>query len=170
MPRRQDATASRSAWGSVPSRCASPASTVAIFAGRTIDGGGGPAARRSDMPTSSGQPRFSALVIMTSHNEPVVGLDLSGDNDERRTALSNRPVRIRKRDLDAIPYLKDHHRPPVGPGGPLMESGERIVDRFPPRLRQDHLVALDPISQLITLAHTQRSSDRLRKSSFGPCW
>ena len=56
---------------------------------------------------------------------------------------------------------------PVGLRRPLMESGERVVDRFPLCLGQDHVVALDPISELIALAHMEGGSDRLRNRRLG---
>ena len=43
---------------------------VAIFAVRITDGTGKPAAARSATRTSPGQPRFSALVIMTTQRRP----------------------------------------------------------------------------------------------------
>jgi hypothetical protein len=54
----------------VPSFVASEASIVAIFAGRITEGAGRPARESAVIATSSGQPRFSALVIMTTHTSP----------------------------------------------------------------------------------------------------
>jgi hypothetical protein len=54
----------------VPSFVASEASIVAIFAGRTTEGAGRPARESAVIATSPGQPRFSALVIMTTHMSP----------------------------------------------------------------------------------------------------
>src|ERR1700736_1479304 len=68
--RRWARPARRSGGGKVPSRPASRASIVAIFAGRSIDGAGSPAPPRSEMTTSLGQPRCSALVIIASHRRP----------------------------------------------------------------------------------------------------
>lgn len=51
-------------------RSASLASIVAILAVRTTEAAGSPAAPRSDTSTSPGQPRFSALVIMSAHTKP----------------------------------------------------------------------------------------------------
>src|SRR5208282_5051062 len=71
-------------------------------------------------------------------------------------ALTNRPVRLRERGLDDV--LKVAIGAAVGFGGPLMERGERILDRFPLCLGQDHVVTLDPISELVALAHTEGGS------------
>lgn len=53
-----------------PSVEASDASIVAILALRTMEGTGRPASCRLATGRSSGQPRFSALVIMTTHKSP----------------------------------------------------------------------------------------------------
>jgi hypothetical protein len=55
----------------------------------------------------------------------------------------------------------------VGLGRPLMESSEEILDRFPLHLGQDYMVTLDPISDLIALAHTEGGTDRLGDRCFG---
>ena len=53
-----------------PRRWASRASMVAIFAVRTTEATGRPAMPRSSTATSPGQPRFSALVIITTQSRP----------------------------------------------------------------------------------------------------
>ena len=58
----------RSDLGSVPIRSASCASIVAIFADRTTEAAGKPVAARSDTATSPGQPRFAALVTITTQS------------------------------------------------------------------------------------------------------
>ena len=53
-----------------PRRVASVASMVAILAVRTTDGTGSPAKARLFTAMSPGQPRFSALVIITTQSRP----------------------------------------------------------------------------------------------------
>ena len=62
----------RLSWAAAtrPSFEASDASIVAILALRMREGTGRPASFRLATGTSSGQPRFSALVIMTTHKSP----------------------------------------------------------------------------------------------------
>ena len=60
----------RSDLGSSPTRSASRASIVATFSVRTSDGAGRPAICRSDISTSPGQPRLSALVIISTQSSP----------------------------------------------------------------------------------------------------
>ena len=130
MPLRQDATTPRSTWGNVPSRSASRASTVAIFAGHTIDGAGSPAERRSEMPRSPRQPRFSALVIMTSYNRPcALSISPAATTSAGRRCRTGRSV-VGNGTLTTSHTSKIAISPPIGLGRPLMESGEWIVDRF----------------------------------------
>src|SRR5215472_10447047 len=153
--------------GNVPSSCASRASTVAIFAARMIDGAGRPAARRSDMRTSSGQPRFSALVIMISHIRPCAASILSAAmTSAGRRCRTGRSV-YGNGTLTMSHTSKIAIGAPVGLGRPLMESSEGIVDRFPLCLGQDYVVTFDPISDLIALAHTEGGTDRLRDRCLG---
>ena len=62
----------RLSWAAAtrPSFEVSDASIVAILALRMREGTGRPASFRLAAGTSSGQPRFSTLVIMTTHKSP----------------------------------------------------------------------------------------------------
>jgi hypothetical protein len=75
----------------VPSFVASEASIVAIFAGRITEGAGRPARDKAVIPTSSGQPRFAALVIMTTHRRPCVSSKLGND-----TTRAGRDCRVER--------------------------------------------------------------------------
>jgi len=76
----------------LPSRIASTASIVAIFAARTTDLAGSPVAARLLRVTSLDQPRFSALVIIATHSRPWVSsikpVETTNAGRDCRAALS----------------------------------------------------------------------------------
>jgi hypothetical protein len=86
--RRSFRAAGQSAVGRHPRRSPSRASMVAILAGRTIDGAGGPAAPGSEITTAPTQPRCAALVI-ASRKDPFCGLPaVTRAGRSRRTGRS----------------------------------------------------------------------------------
>ena len=58
----------------------------------------------------------------------------------------------------------------VTPTSGRLTIGETDVNSVPPRLGQDYVVALDPISRFIALTHLEGRSDMAAGSSLGPCW
>ena len=85
------ATCLNSVRGTRPSLTASDASIVAILAVRMSDGTGRPAAARSVTDTSPIQPRFFALVIITTHSSPCPSSKAPVD-----TTSAGRHCRVRR--------------------------------------------------------------------------
>jgi hypothetical protein len=94
------ATRANSGRGTLPSFAASPASMVAIFAVRITDGIGRPAIARLSIDTSPGQPRFPALVIMSTQSRPCASSMPPVEATSAGPELARRAVGVRKRDLD----------------------------------------------------------------------
>src|SRR6266446_5763121 len=151
-------TASRSVGGRVPSRPASLASIVAIFAGRTIDGAGSPAPPRSEMTTSPGQPRCTSLVIIASQRTPwavcrsPAAMTKAGRRWRTgRSVYGNGTLTMSHGSKFAISSL-------IGLRRPLVEGRERIIARPPIALRQDDPVTLDAVDKFVPRSQAERGS------------
>lgn len=98
QPRSKSSTAARCRVGTWPIRRASAAATVAILVVRISDGIGSPVAL-PETATSPGQPRFSALVIISTQSRSdnagaIETLLISRLGSMRRTTSAGRRWRV----------------------------------------------------------------------------
>src|SRR5437868_2358160 len=58
----------------------------------------------------------------------------------------------------------------IGLGRPLVEARERIIGRAAIRFRQNHMVAFDPVGDLVAFRRPAGHCAPATGSSSAPCW
>ncbi len=141
----------------MPSLVASDASIVAIFAVRITDGAGSPARERVLIVTSLSQPRFSALVIITTQIKLCLccrsGIETTRAGRDCRVDLSV----YGNGTLTTSPWLKVAIRLPVRRRIPLAKRSEWVIAlRDVASLHEEHSLSADFVNKFVPFLEFQR--------------